>query len=100
MCSHIPDRGEQVVRYHGYYSNVRWKKRADVDPAFRALYTQFVKHIRVDHPDIGKWKIDPHTPALLRKIGGIGDPVAAEDDLDAGRLDLGQIGAKSVRKSL
>ena len=22
MCSHIPDRGEQMVRYYGYYSNV------------------------------------------------------------------------------
>jgi hypothetical protein len=22
MCSHIPDRGEQMMRYYGYYSNV------------------------------------------------------------------------------
>jgi len=22
MCSHVPDRGEQMVRYYGYYSNV------------------------------------------------------------------------------
>jgi hypothetical protein len=22
MCSHIPNRGEQMVRYYGYYSNV------------------------------------------------------------------------------
>jgi hypothetical protein len=22
MCSHIPNRGEQIVRYYGYYSNV------------------------------------------------------------------------------
>ena len=26
MCSHIPDRGEQMVRYYGYYS-----------PAFRGI---------------------------------------------------------------
>ena len=22
MCSHVPNRGEQVVRYYGWYSNV------------------------------------------------------------------------------
>ena len=22
MCSHVPDRGEQIVRYYGHYSNV------------------------------------------------------------------------------
>jgi len=27
MCSHIPDRGEQMVRYYGYYSNVSRGKR-------------------------------------------------------------------------
>jgi hypothetical protein len=27
MCSHIPNRGEQMVRYYGYYSNVSRGKR-------------------------------------------------------------------------
>ena len=27
MCSHIPNRGEQMVRYYGYYSNVARGKR-------------------------------------------------------------------------
>ncbi|MBW1673786.1 MAG: hypothetical protein JRJ45_09115 [Deltaproteobacteria bacterium] len=27
MCSHIPDKGEQMVRYYGYYSNVSRGKR-------------------------------------------------------------------------
>jgi hypothetical protein len=27
MCSHIPNRGEQMVRYYGYYSNVLRGKR-------------------------------------------------------------------------
>jgi hypothetical protein len=22
MCTHVPDKGEQMVRYYGYYSNV------------------------------------------------------------------------------
>jgi len=27
MCSHVPDKGEQMVRYYGYYSNVSRGKR-------------------------------------------------------------------------
>jgi hypothetical protein len=27
MCSHVPDRGEQMVRYYGFYSNVSRGKR-------------------------------------------------------------------------
>jgi len=33
MCSHVPNRGEQMVRYYGYYSNVcrgnRQKEKTD-----------------------------------------------------------------------
>ena len=31
MCSHIPDRGEQMVRYYGYYSNVARGKRKETE---------------------------------------------------------------------
>jgi len=27
MCSHIPNRGKQMVRYYGFYSNVSRGKR-------------------------------------------------------------------------
>jgi len=27
MCSHVANKGEQMVRYHGYYSNVERDKR-------------------------------------------------------------------------
>ena len=27
MCSHVPNKGEQMVRYYGYYSNVSRDKR-------------------------------------------------------------------------
>ena len=27
MCSHVPNKGEQMVRYYGYYSNVSRGKR-------------------------------------------------------------------------
>ena len=32
MCSYVPNKGEQMVRYYGYYSNVtrgKWKKDSD-----------------------------------------------------------------------
>jgi len=29
MCSHVPDKGEQMVRYYGYYSNVCRGKRQE-----------------------------------------------------------------------
>ena len=31
MCSHIPDRGEQMVRYYGYSSNVSRGKRKETE---------------------------------------------------------------------
>ncbi len=27
MCTHVPNRGEQIVRYYGYYSSVSRGKR-------------------------------------------------------------------------
>jgi hypothetical protein len=31
MCSHVPNKGEQMVRYYGYYSNVARRKRKMFD---------------------------------------------------------------------
>jgi hypothetical protein len=31
MCSHVPNKGEQIVRYYGYYSNVSRGKRKKQD---------------------------------------------------------------------
>ncbi|MCJ7500754.1 transposase, partial [bacterium] len=31
MCSHVPNKGEQMVRYYGYYSNVSRGKRIKQD---------------------------------------------------------------------
>ena len=31
MCSHVPNKGEQMVRYYGYYSNVSRGKRKRED---------------------------------------------------------------------
>ena len=27
MCSHVPNKGEQMVKYYGYYRNVSWGNR-------------------------------------------------------------------------
>jgi len=31
MCSHVPNKGGQMVRYYGYYSNVARGKRKKAD---------------------------------------------------------------------
>ena len=31
MCSHVPNKGEQMVRYYGHYSDVARGKRKKVD---------------------------------------------------------------------
>ncbi len=31
MCSHVPNKGEQMARYYGYYSNVARGKRKKTD---------------------------------------------------------------------
>ena len=31
MCSHVPNKGEQMARYYGYYSNVARGKRKKAD---------------------------------------------------------------------
>jgi hypothetical protein len=31
MCSHVPNKGEQMARYYGYYSNVSRGKRKMLD---------------------------------------------------------------------
>jgi len=38
MCSHIPNKGEQMVRYYGFYSNVsrgKRQKNSNDDVSFR-----------------------------------------------------------------
>jgi hypothetical protein len=37
MCSHVPDKGKQMVCYYGYYSDVARgkRKKADTDDKIR-----------------------------------------------------------------
>ena len=39
MCSHVPDKGEQMVRYYGYYSNAsRGRRKKSSDRRSDTLY--------------------------------------------------------------
>ena len=38
MCSHVPNKGEQMVRYYGYYSNVSRGKRQKEDQDYLIPY--------------------------------------------------------------
>jgi len=42
MCSHVPNKGEQMVRYYGYYSNVSRgkKKKQDQDELIPSIKDQ------------------------------------------------------------
>ena len=65
MCSHVPGKGEQMVRYYGYYSNVSRgkRKKADADDkipcilepeltdmAFRKNWARFIRLWRACPP--------------------------------------------------
>jgi hypothetical protein len=56
MCSHVPNKGEQMVRYYGYYNNVsRGKRQKTGDDA--AIEDQEVIRKILTH--LGLWQINP-----------------------------------------
>ena len=84
MCSHIPNRGEQMVRYYGYYSNVargkRKKEESDalvpciIEPqgnekAFRKNWARLIQKIYEVDP-----LVCPHCKGPMRIISFIEDP--------------------------
>ena len=65
MCSHVPNKGEQMARYYGYYSNVvRGKRKKDgaddkipgiiepelTDKAFRKNWARLIQKIYAVDP--------------------------------------------------
>jgi hypothetical protein len=71
MCSHVPNKGEQLVRYYGYYSNVcrGQRKKANEDGWVPCI-------LQSDEPSKGYRK---NWARLIQKIG-------ACPGLDPGRL--------------
>jgi len=92
MCSHIPNRGEQMVRYYGHYSNVsrgkRQKEGSDdaipciLEPqgnvkAFRKSWSRLIQKIYEVDP-----LVCPKCQGTMRIISFIEDPSVIRDILN------------------
>ncbi len=92
MCSHIPNRGELIVRYYGYYSNVSRGKRqkegiAEAIPCilesqgdektFRRNWARLIQKIYEVDP-----LICPKCQGAMRVISSIEDPSVIRDILE------------------
>jgi hypothetical protein len=92
MCLHIPNRGEQMVRYYGYYSNVSRGKRQkegldDAIPcilephgnekAFRKSWSRLIQKIYETDP-----LVCPRCNGIMRIISSIDDPSVIRDILN------------------
>jgi len=99
MCSHIPNRGEQMVKYYGYYSNVSRGKRQkegldDAIPcimetqgnkkAFRKNWARLIMNIKLRFQKI--YEVDPlvcpKCQGTMRIISFIEDPSVIRDILN------------------
>ena len=99
MCSHIPNRGEQMVKYYGYYSNVSRGKRQkegldDTIPciietrgnkkAFRKNWARLIMNIKLRFQKI--YEVDPlvcpKCQGKMRIISFIEDPSVIQDILN------------------
>jgi hypothetical protein len=89
MCSHIPNRGEQMVRYYGYYSNVARgkRKKAESDDlvscilepqgnekAYRKSWARLIQKIYEVDP-----LVCPKCQGVMRIISFIEDPSVIRD---------------------
>ena len=92
LCSHIPNRGEQMVRYYGHYSNVsRGKRQQDgseeaipciLEPegdakVFRRNWARLIQKIYVVDP-----LVCPKCKGAMRVISSIEDPLLIRAILD------------------
>jgi hypothetical protein len=92
MSSHIPNRGEQIVRYYGYYSNVSRGKRQkegrdDLIPCilepqgdekiFRRNWARLIQKIYEADP-----LVCPKCQEVMRVISSIEDPSVIRAILD------------------
>jgi hypothetical protein len=89
MCAHIPNRGEQMVRYYGYYSNVARGKRQkagnDNVKAFRKSWARLIQKI---------YEVDP---LICPKCKGTMRVISAIDDRQVIRAILEHLGLWQIR---
>jgi hypothetical protein len=100
MCSHIPNRGEQMVRYYGFYSNVARGKRKEAgtddtvpcilepqgnEKAYRISWARLIQKI---------YEVDP---LICQKCQGKMRVISAIDDRQVIRAILEHLGLWLVR---
>jgi hypothetical protein len=53
MCSHVPNKGEQMARYYGFYSNVARGKRKKTDADNKIpCFLEPVESLKVERPEL------------------------------------------------
>jgi len=86
ICSHIPDRGEQMVRYYGYHSNVsRGKRKETEDDGAPSLL----------EPDKGSKEYRKNWARLIQKIYEVAGFIEDREVIQAILKHLGLWLAKS-----
>ena len=103
MCSHVPNKGEQMVRYYGYYSNVSRGKRKKQDSdelipsilepdgsskAFRRNWARLIQKI---------YEVDPLTCA---KCQGKMRIIAFIEDEEVVKKTLKHLGLWEIKQGL
>jgi len=112
MCSHIPNRGEQMVRYYGYYSNVSRGKRKEAgtddaipcilephenNKALRKNWARLIQKIYEVDP-----LVCPKCKGIIRIISFIEDQKVIRDSLtiwDSGLSDQGRRRKSMIRQT-
>ncbi len=100
MCSHVPNKGEQMARYYGYYSNVARgkRKKADADDkipcilepeltdkAFRQNWARLIQKI---------YEVDP---LICPKCSGAMRVIAFIEGLDVIKKILKHLGSMGCK---
>ena len=69
MCSHVPNRGEQMARYYGYYSNVsRGKRQKENQDNLIPYILEPVESLQVDRPGGSSKEYRKNWARLIQKI--------------------------------
>ena len=69
MCSHVPNKGEQMVRYYGYYSNVsRGKRQKENQDGLIPYILEPVESLQVERPGGSSKEYRKNWARLIQKI--------------------------------
>lgn len=103
MCSHVPDKGEQMVRYYGYYSNVSRGKRKLAASLPQMMGVPCIVDFRKEQKNVSRnWaclikKIYEADPLVCPACGGFMRIIAFIEDPDVVRKILTHLGLWAVK---